>query len=236
MLRIYRPFLKPGLVILVVLFGALLGIFPAIRTSFHLWGEYRMLTKDARELSRTRSILESLDAETLKTNAVDMGGVLPTEKSLPSILATLDAMSSRTEVGILDVSFSGTDTLTATASAKQEATHPSGARLVQLTTSIDGTVSQVGEFLKLFGSVRRFLGVRSFQITVTPTDRMQVKLELDGYYLPLAKTGGKPAVISPLSQEEETVLANISAFPLIAQTPPLLPLPASAANPDPFTP
>lgn len=236
MLRIYQPFLKPGLIILVVLFGTLFGIFPAIRTSFRLWGEYRILTKDVRELSRTRAILESLDAETLKTNVVDITGVLPTEKSPPSILATLDAMSSRTGVGILDVSFSGADTLGATASAKQGATHPSGARLVQLTTSIDGTVSQVGEFLKLFGSVRRFLGVRSFQITVTPPDRMQVKLELDGYYLPLAKTGGKPAVISPLSQEEETELANVSALPLIIQMPPPLPPSASAANPDPFSP
>lgn len=237
MFRVYRPFLKPGFIIIIVVCGVLFGIVPAIRTSLGLWGEYRSLSKDVADSTRTLAVLESLDGDTLKKNVFDMSGVLPTEKSIPSILTTLDAMGSQTGVGIVDVTFSGGESISATASAKQGATHPTGARLVQLTTSIDGTVSQVSEFFGLFGVVRRLLGVRSFQITITPPDRMQAKLELDGYYLPLAKSaGGKLAVISGLTQEEEAMITNVSSLPLLGQAPTFLPPPSTAAKPDPFSP
>lgn len=234
---VYTPFLRSFGIFAVVFLGCIFGIVPATRATWKLFSELGSLQGEIALLEKKVDILETLEADAMKRNLGELAAAVPSEKSIPTLFATLESVSAQAGVGLIDVTLPGVENL-ASESAKKGVIHPSGASVIQFSASVDGGMPQVKQFFALLGSVRRLMGIRSFTLTVTSPERVQAKLEMDSYFSPYGiQPAGAAKELSALGVEEETVIEKIKSFPNISQTVELPP-PAIGAfvKSDPFAP
>lgn len=219
----YQSFIRSVAILAVVVVGSIVGIIPAGRTILSLAKDIRSANAGIVRLNQKIAVLSALDSDSLKQNFSELSSAIPLEKSPQSIFSTLEAMSAQAGTALGDVTLSGLGTI-ATESAKQSQLHTSGARVVQFSVSLEGTMQQTKEFFRLAGSVRRLLGIRSFDLSVSPAGTVVTKIEMDGYFAPLpGELASLSASIEPLSEREEAAITKIVSLPnltRVAQLPP----------------
>jgi hypothetical protein len=97
-------------------------------------------------------------------------------------------------------------------------------------------MEQTQQFFQLVSSVRRLLGIRSFDMAITPSGIIATKIYMDTYFAPLPSAlGGVASALAPLSEQEESILAKIVSLPNLSQTAPLPPAAIGPGKSDPFS-
>ncbi len=221
-------------ILIIVAAGFFWGIIPAGQASWDLFTQNRSLSDEIRALEQKVAVLGSLDQTVLKQNLADVAAAIPTDKALPTLLATLDAMSLQTGAGLTDVTLAGSETIASgsgsvaspSATSVKPVTSPTGANVVKFSASVRGTFDQVQDFLRLSSGVRRLLGIRSFDITLGATSSAQAKFEMETYYVPLpSQIGAVGSKIEAPSSGDNAIIQKLVALPnltVTAQLPPAL--------------
>ncbi len=233
-------------ILVVVISGLLFGIIPASQASLGLFEQNNVLSEEIRALSGKTAILEGLSQSSLRQNLADAVAAVPPDQSVPTILATLDGVAAQSGVELADIELAGSQTV-ASPSAEGKAGPPTskpgapsvaGANAVKFSVSVRGAYGQIAEFFRLAAGVRRFMSVKSFDMTIDATASAQAKVGMETYYVAFPVTiGAVGSKIEALTNEETATIQKLSGIPnltVAAQLPE-----ASFAGPaksDPFSP
>ncbi len=231
----YQSLIRSVAILGVIVLGCLFGIVPAARTTLGLVKNIRSTNSEIVGLNQKIAVLSALDRDSLKQNLFELSSAIPIDKSPQTIFSTLEALSAQAGATLSDVTLSGLGI--ATESAKTSQLHTSGARVVQFSAFIEGTILETKEFFRLAGSVRRLLGIRSFDMSVSQAGTVVTKVEMDGYFAPLPRElGALRASMEPLSEHEEAVVRKIASFPNFTRTAGLPPAAIGPVKSDLFSP
>lgn len=244
--RQYRELIISIGVILVSILGFVLGVVPLVKKTMVLNTEYRTLSQEVDVLREKASVLQSIDEGTMKTDLQALLFAVPSDKSISSLLGTIDSLTAKTGVTPGTVSLAKLGSL-ATASAQRLNVEEKtvGSNIVPFTMSISGTLDQTRTFLATSVSVRRVFRIRSFDVSFMKTDTVSTAsatmvsthLSMDAFYSPLPTSiGSVSQPLTPLTGADTDLIEKVVRIPLLV--PPSIPLPPPSAGPaklDPFS-
>ncbi len=245
-LRQYRDLIISIGVILVSLLGLVVGVVPLVQKTIALNKEYRALSQEVDVLRNKVSVLQSIDESAMKKDLQELLYAVPSDKSLSTLLGTIDSLTAKTGVSAGNFSLSKLGSL-ATSSAQRLTTDEKtvGSNIVPFTMNISGTLDQIRGFLATSISVRRLFRIRSFAVSFVRTDTestgsaimTSAHMAMDAFYSPLPTSiGSIGQQLSDLSGEEKDLVSKVAGIPLLV---PLFPaLPPAALGPaktDPFS-
>ena len=239
--RTYQGFVVSAVILLFCAVGFFLGALPAAQKVLGEFDAMRSLSGDVVSLRQKLTLLNSLDESELRNNLATGVSAVPADKSLPSIFATIEALSSQTGASIVDMGIAAGGTV-ATASAKTATTpleKQVGTHIVPFAVTIQGAMPTIQQFITLAPGVRRLLRIRTFSITAPKADHpLIVSLAMDAFYEPFPTTLGKAgAPITALSDSEQQTLTTLSQLPQVAAAAPAALLPqVGPGKPNPFAP
>ncbi len=213
--RTYQGLITTSAIILVSTLGFIIVIIPLAQRIYGLSGEVTSVRGEVQSLEQKASILNSLDEDALKNDLVTLSSAVPADKSLMTLLATIDGVTSKTGVSLVDVSLTKPGSL-ATDSAKKlnvkEATL--GSNIISFVLSVSGSYDQIHAFMKTIGSVRRFLRIRSFDVSIVGPD-VTARITMDAFYYPFPKNvGAVNQKINVLTSKEEQTIHDITSIEL----------------------
>lgn len=219
--RVYKDLIVAVILCFVGFGGLFFGVVPAIQNTVSALDEVKTLSQTVEELSQKAKALDALSEDTLKNQLAIFTTAIPTEKSVPTIFATIDRVAEGAGVAIVDMSVTQAGSL-ATASAVRLSTEEKtlGASLLPFSLTIRGPLERVQAFIARIGSVRRLARVRSFDLSASTAGVVQARLSLDAFYVPLPTTLARAdATLKVLSKQEEEALLKLSSFPWFSQPP-----------------
>lgn len=198
--------------------GILLGIVPLTQKTITLWQTVRTLSSDAELLRKKSEILLVLNEDELRQSVLTLASAVPPDKSLPSILTTIDTVSGQANIAISDVALTKPGSL-ATESAKKLTKDETiiGSNLLPFSVNGRGTFDEVKSFLSSVVVVRRLFRLRSMTLTMG-SSITDAHVELDAFYLPYPTTVGSVSSISNLTDAEQKTITSVSSLPLASVT------------------
>ena len=237
-LVVYSALLIAGLICLFV------GLIPAIGKSIALIKDLRTMQEEIAGIQKKASMLQSVDLLELEQTARDVLAGVPPDKSVSTLLSTIEAVATKYNLYISDMSIEGIASL-AKDSAKP-VTKPEGNILTE-GISLQGELIQLRNFLTECVRVRRLMRVKDMVITSMPKSNLiTAKLTIEVFYLPLPQTIGKISdALDPFSQKELATIEKIKSYPIMydseimpispQETPALGDIPTEPAVADPFS-
>lgn len=224
--------------------GLLLGVVPLIQKTIDLNTESRTLSAEVDLLNNKVSVLQSIDENAMRRDLQTLLSAVPSDKSLSTLLATVDGLTSQTGISVDGFSLSKPGSL-ATESAKRLSADEQavGSNILPFTVSIAGSFDQIRTFFASSVSVRRLFRIRTFDVSflkagTESANMVSARVAMDAFYSPL------PSVIGPVSEPltaltstDIDLIAKVAAMQPLAQTSSLaLPPPtAGAGKADPFS-
>lgn len=196
---------------LLVLF---MGVYPLAQKTYALWKSSTAMADDIKAMTGKSAILQSLDETTLRTSLLALTTAVPTDKSIGSILNTLDGVAG-IDVIIQDFQLTKVGSI-ATDSAKKLSADEAriGAHIIPFSVSVNGTFDNIQAFLGASTSVRRLFSLRAVDLTFSPLT-ITARVNLDAYHFPLPTAiGGLTKPITVLNEKEEATLTKVSSLPL----------------------
>ncbi len=210
-LRVYQGFVVSGAILLFCAVAFVFAVVPGIRATKALYDDLRDLEGQTKALSSKLTFLGSLHEEDLRDQVVLLLTAVPQEKSVPTILSSVEGLADQTGVTIDDMSLTSPGSL-ATGSAAR-------AGSLSFTLNASGMYEKVRAFVGGINKVRRLFDVASFDISTTGTGVTTVRLSLTAFYQPLpTNVGSVQAPVAALSQKDEEVLGVISQYPDVSQS------------------
>lgn len=226
--------------------GFLFGVVPLVKKTIELNKESRALSQEVDVLKNKVSVLQSIDEGAMKNDLQALLSAVPSDKSLSSLLGTLDSVTAKTGVSAGNFSLSKLGSLATASSQRLNIDEKTvGSNIVPFTMNISGTLDQVRDFLATSVSVRRLLRIRSFEVSFVKTDTestgsaigASAHMAMDAFYSPLPTSiGSIGQPLSDLTGEERDLVSKVVGMPLFV--PPSSPLPPPALGPaksDPFS-
>ena len=133
----YKESLISSILFLLVILGTIYGIIPVVKTILHLYQEVGNITKSNKILSNKATLLENLSEDAYKQELNDLIAAVPNDKSIPTILNTIDAVANESRVEITSFSLSNVGSIASTsASVKSSKGKSSGSTLLSLMVGI----------------------------------------------------------------------------------------------------
>ncbi len=224
-MRAIRKFLfqYQGLLLCAALFvvsgaGILYGIVPATQRTIAMAKDVQTLRKETKVLAAKAQALGSVDEDFFLSQLRILSSAVPSDKSLPTLLLTVESVMAQTGVSIIDMTIANPGPL-ATAAATQLSAEEKqiGSFILPMAVSVYGSYEQIKQFTETMVSVRRLLRIKDFAITIQSGDNGTARFAVDGFYLPI-KAAAIPAT-QPLSltSEEEAVLSSLTNYPWLAE-------------------
>jgi len=199
---------------IVGLLGLFIGVIPSIQKSISLVSELRLLQTEIERMQQKASMLASLDQTSLETTAQDVLAAVPTDKSINTLMSTVEAIAVKNGLSIADLSIEGIGTL-ATGSAKVAA-KPEG-NVVSETIVLQGDLLPLRNFLADSVRVRRLLRIKRLELTAVPkSTAMNMKLIIEVFYAPLPSSISKVSdIIDPFSSKELATIQKLNTYPIV---------------------
>ncbi len=218
-IRSYQKLLVFGSIILLCVLSGIFGIIPAVFKLIALQEAVRELRGQTQSLRMKLEVLQSLDTEVLEQTLQDLLSAVPSDKSLSSVLSTVDGLAGETGVGIVDFTLVNPGSLaTDSARRKTEEELTLGSNLLPFSVTITGSYDQIRKYLDKAVGVRRFFRVRQFDMAVAPEGVLSARLDMDAYYAPFpTDLGGINRPLTLLTPDEEDFISRISALPVAAR-------------------
>lgn len=207
-LVVYSVLLFLGVIALFV------GLLPALQESYTLIRDLQTLQDEINRIQQKVTMLSSLNQEEVDRRSQDVLLAVPTDKSVSTLLSSVEAVASKNDLSIADLSIETIGSL-ATGSGKQQ-TKPEGNTLTE-TVSLQGSLTQLRNFLSDVVKVRRLMTVKNMTLTAVPkSSLMTAQLSIEVYYQPFPATIGKATdPIEPFSQKEMSTLDTIASYPVV---------------------
>lgn len=237
LLRIYQGFVVSGAILLFGTVALIFVVIPGIRATGDLYGSFKEIEKETQALSGKRAFLDALNEDDLRSSLVALLLAVPQEKSIPTIMTTVEGLAQQSGVSIVDMNLTSPGSLATGSASRQSAVEKKiGASTLPFSLTASGTYDQVRAFVGEMNKVRRLFDVTSFELSISGTGATQVRLSLTAFYQPLpTKVGGVESALLTLTQKEEEVLEKISQYPDVSQSVsgPLTPI-LTGGRRDPF--
>lgn len=221
------------------LFVGILVLYPVGQQTWKLIEDVNSERTELVGLQTKLNQLQALDEETLRQQLRLLTSAVPTDKSLPTLLSTAEAVSANTGVTLSDMSLISPGSL-ATDSAKRQTSEEKtfGASLLPFSIVLTGTSDQIRNYLSTSINVRRLLRVKQFTIIFSGDGAARSNVSLDALYAGLpTNLGDVRQPILPLAEKDEQLLDKLASQPNYSQE--LLAIPVAGEQPfkaDPFSP
>lgn len=233
-IRPYQEFIQPaGLFALIVLIISI-GIVPGAGKAYEVWGQLQTERQEVADLQQKAQFLASLDESTLFDQLSTLTAAIPVDKSVPTILSTIDGVSAKTGSIFSSLQLSAPGSL-ATEAAKRQTTEEAalGSYLLPFTINMEGSYAKLRDTVDTLTTSRRLLRIKNFTISFQG-DVGRALLNMDTMYAPIPKSvAGKKLV--PIAASENTILSTVANFPLLSKTTAAAGVPAVPRS-DPFSP
>lgn len=217
---LYQKSIVSVAIILFAIIALFAGVIPSFKTTITLYNDNKTLEKEVSALLEKTDVLLSMSEEDLRSKLTIETSAIPSEKQIPSLLESIEAVVSRSHVSLEDMALDSSQTISSDSAKRQEKQDKSiGVPLVSFTLTVKGTYQDLRSFLHELVSVRRFFRVRFLDISFQNEIAGQMRVGADAFYYALPTT--IPAVaakLSLLSNEDEDLLRKISVIPWVAQT------------------
>lgn len=230
-------------ILLICGFGFVLGVVPLAQKAIDQNREFNTLSAEVNILKNKVSVLETLDEETIRNTLQTLLSAVPSDKSLSTLLGTVDGLAAQTGISVDTFSLSKLGGLS-TASAERLSADEQGAgsNILPFTISIAGTLDQMRAFLTASISVRRLFRIRTLDVSFLKTgtvsaSMVSANMAMDAFYSPLPSTiGSVNQPLTALTNTDDDLIAKVAAMKLLVQPSSTLPPPAAgAAKSDPFS-
>lgn len=224
-IRNYKGVMGSGALLVFAAIGIFLGIIPAGKRVYELYGQVNETAKSVATLRQKNAILDSLDENDLRQQLLTVVSAIPSDKSIPSIFLTIDQLASNNNVSISDMNINSPGSL-ATEAAKRQTTEEKvlGTSLLPFTISVSGQLTGMQSFFAKVSSVRRLVKLRNFDVSFahevsSPSGNISVKMGLYAFYAPLPALNPQAEQTLPtLTSDEYGVLAQLNGYPWLSQS------------------
>lgn len=199
-----------GLVVSLILI--VLVLFPAVSGLRNLYKALPRLETEVAELEVKANLLAGVDPQVLQQNLLVLTSALPTEKSLPTILSTVEGVAGKTGATVVSIDLQGPGSLASESAVAHLPTSKFPAQRLTAEVMVRGEVEQLKEYLGLISKVRRLLTVAKFGLNTTNPANATLSLSVNAYYGALTDSSGA-LKLTPLSTEEENILSIVENLP-----------------------
>lgn len=212
-IRLNKQFVMYLTIFIVGIIGLFVGLIPSAQKSIQLLRDLRVLGDEINRIQKKVTMLSLLDPATLDQYGQLVLTAVPSEKSVPTLLSTVEAVAIKNNLLITDLNIETLGSL-ATGSAGQPI-KPEGFVLSE-TISLQGELLDLRNFLSDCIKVRRLVRVKNMILSTFPkSDQVSAKLSLEVFYLPLPQSIGKASdSLEPFSQKEITTLETLGSYAL----------------------
>lgn len=220
LLRLYQGFVISGV---VLVFGAgtiIFAVIPGVGATRDLYDRLTVVRQEGDAMRAKLQLLKALSEEDIRDRLVILLAGIPQEKSVPSVLGTVDGLARETGVSVIDLGLTSLGSLASvSASTRPSASEKKiGASTLAFTLTASGTYDQIRAFVGTINQVRRIFDITSFDLSISASGVTQVRLSLAAYYQPIpTKIASIQSPVVPLSTKEETIFRTIQQYPDISQ-------------------
>jgi len=206
-----------SVLLLMGVIGLFVGLVPAVQNGITLIRDLQSLQDEMNSIQKKVTMLSSLNQEELERRSEDVLSAVPTDKSVSTLLSSVEAVALKNGLMISDMSIEAIGSL-ATGSAIQQ-TKPEGNTMTE-TVSLQGTLIQLRNFLSEVVRIRRFMTIENMGLTALPkSNLMSALLSIEVYYQSLPITIGKASdPIELFSQKEIDTLEKVALYPIVFAT------------------
>lgn len=217
-LKVYQRVIFLGVVTVFAVIAIITGIVPLAKKVIGLADQVSIMQGDVQALTQKSAVLQGLDEAALRNELVSLSQAIPPDKSLPTVLSTLDGVAGQTGVTIVSFELQKPGSLATQSAAKLTAEETKlSAHILPFTVSVSGTYNQIRSFLSTIGSVRRYFRVNTLDVNVSGAVTT-ARLAINAFYVPYpTAVGAVNQPISPLSAAEQDTITKISNLPLLVQ-------------------
>ncbi len=193
--------------------GLFIGLIPSIQKAIALYREVASLQTEVNKIQEKASMLSGIDQAGLENTVEQVLAAIPSDKSVTTLMATVEAVAGKSNLVVTDMSIEGIGSL-ASGSAKL-ATKPEGNTLTEIVT-FQGELPQFRNFLADAIRVRRLMRIKSLELTAIPkSTMMNMKLAVEVFYSPLPASIGKATdSLPPLTPKELETLEKLDRYPI----------------------
>jgi hypothetical protein len=215
LIKEFLPSVLMAIVSLVLLFYA---IIPGISHIQDLLRSSDTVNKENTVLKKKINILSSFDEETLGGYMSTLLSAVPADKSIASILTTIDSVAAKNNIMVTDLSILNPGSISSESASPKTSNTKLGSNTIRISAGIKGSETDIFSFISMIRKVRRLIRVATVSESYVGSESSpsaSVKLDLEAFYAPLPKTLGKiEAEVLPLSANEELSVTKISEYPL----------------------
>jgi Tfp pilus assembly protein PilO len=231
-------------ILIVCGLGVLLGVVPLIQKTIDLNTENRSLSAEVDLLNNKVSVLQSIDENAMRSDLQTLLSAVPSDKSLSTLLDTLDGLTGKTGVSSGNFSLSKLGSLATESAQRLSADERAvGSNILPFTISLTGTLDQMRGFLATSVSVRRLFRIRTFDVSFVKTGTesgtmVSANMAMDTFYSPLPSAiGSVSEPLTALTSTDTNLIAKVAAMqPLVQTSSVTLPPPTGGAGKsDPFS-
>lgn len=233
-IRPYQDFILPIVLLVASIVVVFVGIIPGVGKTYEVWGQLSTERTEVTNLRTKAQFLASLDETTLFNDLSTLTAAIPVDKSIPTILATVDGVSAKTGSVFSSFQLSAPGSL-ATEAAKRQTTEEAalGSYIIPFTLNMEGPYAKLRDTLDALTTSRRLMRIKNFTIGFQG-DTGRALINMDTLYALLPKpVAGKTLV--PLTTAENTILSTVGNLPLLSKTT-VFTAPSSGPRLDPFSP
>ncbi len=209
---LYRAKILP-IVLLPLGLGILFfGVYPIGKQAMQTYRAIEGAQDEVNRLKKKLSMLTSLDETTLYNQLELTTSSVPLDKSLPTVLNTVESVAADVGASVSDLVLSSPGSLatqSATSAPKTDLTF--GAYVLKFTVTLEGENDAILSFLDSIVSVRRLTRVRSFDIQYSK-EIPRLVAAMDTLYSPIAGSSSVSEV-RPLTTQEESLLNLLANQP-----------------------
>ncbi|MCX6792342.1 MAG: hypothetical protein NT149_04900 [Candidatus Gottesmanbacteria bacterium] len=226
--------------------GILLGVVPILQKTIDMNTQFNSLSAEVDILKNKVSVFESIDEVSMRSNVQTLLSAVPSDKSLPTLLGTLDGLTAKTGVASGNFSLAKLGSLATESAQRLSADEQDvGGNILPFTIDITGSLDQIRGFLAASVSVRRLLRIRTFDVSFLKTapessesaNLVSATLGMDTFYSPLPTTiGSVSQPLTALTSTDDDVIAKVASMQLlVVPSSPLPPPSVGPSKPDPFS-
>ncbi|MCL4359671.1 type 4a pilus biogenesis protein PilO [Patescibacteria group bacterium] len=217
--RKYRSAVLSTAILLLAFTVFFAGIVPGARAIITVLSDAGTASSQVAALSTKYQFLRGLDEATLRRNLNLLLTALPGDKSVPSILSTIDGVAAESGISVQGFEIASVGPTASGSAARQTVEERKiGSYLIPYSLVFLATPEETRKFFSAVTAVRRLSRVKNFTLTVRDPETYYIHTELETFYQPLAAViGSINAPLSPLTEQESTFLETLGKYPLMSQ-------------------
>ena len=227
----YQGSLISSLLLIGAICTLVWGILPGIRNIRTVISTVTELRREVNDLQRRLAFLDGLNEDELRESLVELLLGVPLGRSVPTLLATILDVSSKSQVNLTDFTVDNPNAL-----STESATIVEETLEVPVRITLDSDEPSLRSFLTEIQNVRRILGIWQIDVTYDDSGALVTNLTLNGYSKPMLVGGiaTDSASLRAITPEQQAVITKVSSIPAYGNDLPQAPVAPSDAKPDPF--